>query len=450
MRLWGIKTAQDWGNMSEKISKMKFDDRESIEIGVARKQPLKRIAKLLNRHPSSITNEILKHRIFVKGSYYAGNDCNGAKGCTKRHVCGDETCPMFCYSCPKDCHKYCADYYSTKCHAYNKPPYVCNGCDNRRYCNDDRYFYDAKVADRKSIETRKLSREGIHLSDEELSGVNSVLSEGIKKGQPLAHIFAVHEMEIPITKRTAYIYINDGLLDVRNIDLRRQTRYRKRRKKKSESGILNQKFRKGRTYLDFKALMENRSEKDVFEMDTVKGKKNQKRALLTMIFRRNSVMIVFLMPDCTAESVIDRFGFLEKGLGKECFTRLFGIGLTDNGSEFKMVDMLEKSTEINGTLRTNIYFCDPMQSGQKGRLEKNHEYIRYVIPKGTSLNPYTQEDITLLVNHINSTKRPGLNNLSPYEMVSEDDEDMRKLMKLLDLKPIPADEVNLTKDLLKK
>ena len=122
---------------------------------------------------------------------------------------------------------------------------------------------DAMVADRKSIETRKLSREGIHLSDEELSGVNSVLSEGIKKGQPLAHIFAVHEMEIPITKRTAYIYINDGLLDVRNIDLRRQTRYRKRRKKKSESGILNQKYRKGRTYLDFKALMENRSEKDV-------------------------------------------------------------------------------------------------------------------------------------------------------------------------------------------
>ena len=65
-------------------------------------------------------------------------------------------------------------------------------------------------------------------------------------------------------------------------------------------------------------------------------------------------------------------------------------------------------------------------------------------------NPYTQEDITLLVNHINSTKRPGLNNLSPYEMISEDDEDMHRLMKLLDLKPIPADEVNLTKQLLSK
>ena len=71
MRLWGIKTAQDWGNMSEKISKMKFDDRESIEIGVARKQPLKRIAKLLNRHPSSITTFSFKQNIFQ--SVFAGD-----------------------------------------------------------------------------------------------------------------------------------------------------------------------------------------------------------------------------------------------------------------------------------------------------------------------------------------------------------------------------------------
>ena len=436
--------------MSEKISKMKFDDRETIEIGLARKQPLIRIAALLHRHVASIAREIKKHRIFIRGSYYSGNDCNGAKGCTKRHVCGDESCPMYCYACAKNCHLYCSDYYSTKCKAYEKPPYVCNGCDNRRYCNDDRYFYDAKVADKKSIDTRKISREGIHLTDKELADVNSILSEGIKKGQPLAHIFAVHEQDIPITSRTAYIYIKDGLLDVRNIDLRRQTRYKRRRKKKTESGILNQKFRQGRTYIDFTELMNSRTEKDVFEMDTVKGKKGQKKVMLTMLLRRNSVMIVFLIPDCTADSVIERLDFLEKGLGKECFSRLFGICLTDNGSEFKVVDKLERSIELEGAIRTNVYFCDPMQSGQKGRLEKNHEYIRYVIPKGTSLNPYTQEDITLLVNHINSTKRPGLNNLSPYEMIPEDDEDMHRLMKLLDLKPIPADEVNLTKKLLNK
>ena len=91
-----------------------------------------------------------------------------------------------------------------------------------------------------------------------------------------------------------------------------------------------------------------------------------------------------------------------------------------------------------------------MQSCQKGRLEKNHEYIRYVIPKGTSLNQYTQDNMTVLMNHINSTKRPGLGNKSPYELIPNDDDDMHRLMKLLDLSPIPADDVNLTKDLLKE
>ena len=97
-----------------------------------------------------------------------------------------------------------------------------------------------------------------------------------------------------------------------------------------------------------------------------------------------------------------------------------------------------------------MYYCDPMQSGQKGRLEKNHEYIRYVIRKGTSLNSFTQDDMTVLMNHINSTKRPGLNNKSPYELVSDNDKDMKLLMRVLGLHPIPDDDVNLKPNLFKK
>ena len=112
---------------------------------------------------------------------------------------------MFCYACHKDCHQYCPEYATKKCRKYDSPPYVCNACENRRYCDDDRYFYDARVADR----------------------------------QALAHIFAVHEDEIPVTCRTAYTYIAQGRLDVRNLDLRRQASYNRRRKKKDDSGILN-------------------------------------------------------------------------------------------------------------------------------------------------------------------------------------------------------------------
>ena len=90
-----------------------------------------------------------------------------------------------------------------------------------------------------------------------------------------------------------------------------------------------------------------------------------------------------------------------------------------------------------------------MASWQKPHIEKNHEFIRYVIPRGKTLNPYTQEDMTKLMNHINSIKRKKLGNKCPYELAQKD-EDMVYLMKTLKMHLIPPDEVHLKPDLLVK
>ncbi len=209
----------------------------------------------------------------------------------------------------------------------------------------------------------------------------------------------------------------------------------------------------GRTYEDFEYAMKFKySEDEVTEMDTVKGVRESGKRLLTMIFRKNNVMLLFLMPDGKAESVKRVLDYLETGLGIDVFRRLFPVILTDNGSEFKKVDELELTLDEDGFLvyRTSLYYCDPMASWQKGCIEKNHEFIRYAVPKGKSLNPYTQEDMTLLMNHINSVKRPGLGNKSPYELVEEDDEDFKSLMSLLKMHLIPPDEVHLMPDLFVK
>ena len=58
-----------------------------------------------------------------------------------------------------------------------------------------------------------------------------------------------------------------------------------------------------------------------------------------MIFRKNNVMLLFLMPDGKAESVKRVLDYLQR-LGKMFFRRLFPVILTDNGSEFKKVDEL--------------------------------------------------------------------------------------------------------------
>ena len=154
------------------------------------------------------------------------------------------------------------------------------------------------------------------------------------------------------------------------------------------------------------------------------------------------------MPDGTAASVKRVFDYLERGLGLECFKRLFPIFLTDNGSEFMKVNELELTEDYE--YRTKVFYCDPMASWQKAHIEKNHEYIRYVTPKGKSFNPYTQEDITLLMNHINSTRRLSLGGKAPYELVDEHDEDMHALFSLLKMDLIPPDEVHLKPDLFTK
>jgi hypothetical protein len=56
-------------------------------------------------------------------------------------------------------------------------------------------------------------------------------------------------------------------------------------------------------------------------------------------------------------------------------------------------------------------------------LKESHSFkeialIRRVLPKGSSFNHLAQEDITLMMNHINSYKRKKLNNRSPYETFS--------------------------------
>ena len=206
-------------------------------------------------------------------------------------------------------------------------------------------------------------------------------------------------------------------------------------------------------YTDFEYAMKAKyTEDEVVDMDTVKGVREQGKRLLTMIFRKNNVMLLFLMPDGKAESVKRVFDYLETGLGIEVFRRLFPVILTDNGSEFKKVDELELTPDEDGFLvyRTSIFYCDPMASWQKGCSEKNHEFIRYAIPKKKSLNPYNQDDSTLLMNHINSIKRPGLGNKSPYELVGEDDEDFHELMRLLKMHLVPPDEVHLMPDLFVK
>ena len=291
------------------------------------------------------------------------------------------------------------------------------------------------------------TRSSIQVRGKELEALDNLVTPLLRKGQPLTHIWWEHKDEISISERTLYRYIDLGVLGAGNLDLRRKLGYKPRKKKKEPSeGFLNQAFRKDRTYVDFLKFQEKHPNVPVVEMDTVKGVREQGKRMLTLIFCEMNLMLIFLMRDNKADTVVEQFDMLTSLLGLECFKRLFPVILTDNGAEFKHTREMEFTQD--GKQRTKIFYCDPQASWQKPHLEKNHEYIRYVLPKGKSFNPYTQEDITLLLNHINSTRRSKWNGQCPYELATSPD--ILRLMQLLGLHQLPADEVRLNPKLLKK
>lgn len=276
------------------------------------------------------------------------------------------------------------------------------------------------------------------MTKHELRQKDMVISPLISQGQSPYRIVTDHP-ELGMSVRTLYTYPDDGLFTARNIDLKRKVKFKPR--KCHNTQIKNRTVFRGRMYTDFQTLAPDHWT----EMDTVHSSNESKKVLLTFFLKQEKLFLAFLMNRCTKGAVRAVFDRLEKKLGTYDFLCLFGILLTDRGSEFGDPDALE--TGINGIERTNIYYCDPMRSGQKGGVENVHTMLRMVLPKGTGFEFLTQWDVNLIVNHINSTPRESLSGRTPYaaalETYGED------VLKALQLRPIDPDEVNLTPKLIK-
>lgn len=203
--------------------------------------------------------------------------------------------------------------------------------------------------------------------------------------------------------------------------------------------------RTNRTYEDFQKYIELHPELPIVEMDTVEGTKGG-RVLLTFLFRSSRLMLAFILFEKTQKEVLRVFNMLEYELGNELFEKTFPIILTDNGTEFGDPLALEFNNE--GLGRTRIFYCNPRASYQKGMIEKNHEFIRYVLPKGTSFDNLLQTDIDLMINHINSLGRNSLNWFAPIDVAKFTLD--KEVLKKLNLKKVPANEIQLNKQLLKK
>jgi len=426
---------------------LQLSDRIVIEKGLGNKESFAVIGKKIGKDPSTVSKEVRRHiSHHIKYDMNAKIPCAKRSDCTEMNLCGT-ACTSLCKICRrgKECTTICEHYEERVCEKLKKPPYVCSGCDKRHHCLMRKSCYTAQYAQDTYQDLLVSAREGINQTPVDVHMLDSLISPLLKKGQSLAHIYTNHAAEIPCCRRTLYNYIDKGLFTARNIDMRRRVRY-KIRKKPTRVSLLAREFRVGRTYEDYQKLIKEQPDISFVQMDTVEGsKKDGEKVFLTMLFCNCSLMLIFLLKDKTQENVIALFDWLEAKLGIEAFRELFGFILTDNGVEFQRPERLECNAD--GEMRARIYYCNPNSSWQKGMLEKNHAYIRYVIPRGRSFDHLTQSKATLLMNHINSESRDRLNGCTPYRlsrMLLN-----HKLHTALRLKEIPPDGVALKPDLLK-
>ena len=420
-------------------------NREDIEKLLKAGFKFYEIADKIQKHKTTISKEVKKYRTEHKPSNFNNktNYCKHKSLCDIKSLC-NANCHFECRRCGK-CNSICSQYELEICEKLLKPPYVCNSCNSYAQCRKIKYVYFASEAQKKYEKSLVSSRQGVNITPEELKKLDDLISPLIKQGQSIKLIYRNHKNEIPCKVSCLYNYIDAGLLSVKNIDLPRRVKYKVRNKTNKPKVKKDYSYRLGRTYNDFKQFLEENPNINVVEMDTVEGIKGGK-VLLTMIFRNFNFMIARLLTDKTSNSVKKEFDNIEKIIGTDLFKRVFKCILTDNGGEFQRPNELE--TSIDNSKRCYIFYCNANRSDQKAKVEKNHEYIRYVIPKGSSMDNYTQSDIDLMMSHINSTAREILNFAIPYDMATiylgMD------TMKKLNLSKIQPDDIILKPYLINK
>lgn len=293
-----------------------------------------------------------------------------------------------------------------------KAPFVCNPCDRRsKSCAYVKQFYHAKHAQKAYESLLVECREGIPLNKESFYDMDAIISDGVNHGQHLYHILQTNELGI--SKSSVYRHLHRGYLSVSAIDFPRVVKFKPRCARKAD--YIPRAAKSGRCYDDFLAFVEDFSISSWIEMDTVIGRIGGK-TILTLDFTFCNFMVGLLLENKTATEVTKgiqalKARFSERGLR---FGDVFPLLLTDNGGEFANVAAIENT--IEGVKESHLFFCDPMQSSQKPRVEKNHTLFRDIVPKGRSFDSFTQDTVDLIFSHVNSVKRKSLNGKSAYQM----------------------------------
>lgn len=388
-----------------KKERITLEDRIIIEELLRLNFPLKQIAKSISKHSSTVSREIKNRRTHNE----------------KAVICSKT----------------------------NRYPFVCTNCNKKYNCSMRKYYYGYRKAHENYLSTLSNSRRGIDMDIDQIEYWNDYFRDRLKeKNQPITHIFNSLDSKFPKSIQTFYNYIHKGYFtSIHDEMLSRSFSYKVRVKKEKIKTISRDNIiRKGRKYEDFINFIKLDKEANIVEMDTVIGKFEDTKCIMTLYFRDSKLMLMYLIAKYKPSEVTKVFNTIKSSVGEDNFKNLFKVILTDNGWEFSKPENIEFNYDTGEKL-VNVFYCESYSSWQKGGIERNHEFIRYIIPKGITFDNLNQKDVTNMMNHINNVKRKSLDYQTPYEMFNQKYGD--EICESLHLKYIPKNEVNLSYKILK-
>lgn len=395
------------------------------------------ISKFLGYNKTSIYKEIILNSTVEDKVTEINSD--GLRGCKNRVECSKRGIKR----CPNPCFK----YLPKTCFLITKPYQVCNFCDKKNECHYEKLIYHPEIATDMARKRFKNGKCNIKLNEQQLIDLDTYVSPLVINGQSPEAIKSYSEnKDFPICSKTLRNYIDKGILTARNIDLRRKLSLAPTKYNYPRSYSHNPLKKIDHLYSDYLHYMEFHPDIVTFQCDTVLGKRQDKKAILTIHADTLHFQMYILISNKTPAKVNDAFKRIITKMGQERFSKVFKVLLSDNGTEFDNLTELEID-EI-GIVRTRVFYTRAYRSSDKAECERNHEFFRYIRKKGKTLDTLDEEDIRIINSHINSYPRKSLKWKTPIEKMKETfGED---IIALLEIDEIKRKDVNLTASIIHK
>ena len=165
----------------------------------------------------------------------------------------------------------------------------------------------------------------------------------------------------------------------------------------------------GRSIDERPAIVDAHEELGHWEADTVVGKRQGRESVVfTMVERITDHYIAIKIPGRNSAGVSQAMEQLHEQYGDR-FAQVFKTITADNGPEFETFSRVE-------TWGTRIYFAHPYSSWERPRNERHNGMLRNYIPKGESIEQYTDEEILSFADALNSRPRRVLGYHTPEDL----------------------------------